>query len=519
MILRRGPCFTCFDFPGWDVYKAARRALGLFVPKFRYTDVYKTSMALAAQIKIYQEELQENNPTATRQQIIHATHAYFQTIPAYREIREVYPEIVFGTPWNGFYSFLDKTNNECSFPSGLLHRFSLPHTIEDVRSAPVEPPAYDYTLNAITLRDYQQEAIKAALDAQQGIIGMSVSGGKTALIASLCKNFPNSRVLILYMSTDLIKQTHDELSRFLNDNIGAVYSAQQCPSRITILGVQYAITNLAQLMPLLQEQDVIICDEVHHSQSKSYTTLLRTCPAWYRFGLSGTPRGNDVLSEWGIEAFLGPVIHQTSTQELQEAGYVAKVHTTLIQNPKVGYQLPPTYSSSRKIYLEHYRKGIVENDYRNQLIIDLAQKLATGVLIMVDYIEHGKLLAEALSAPFVYGQIKSGDTRKGYFKDFDDGEIPILIANKVAGEGVNIINIRHLIYAAGGKSIIKVLQTTGRAIRKKGDDSVAHIYDFTDPFSKYLKQHAIQRGALYQKRGDTIEVLDEKKFRESHLFT
>jgi superfamily II DNA or RNA helicase len=168
-------------------------------------------------------------------------------------------------------------------------------------------------------------------------------------------------------------------------------------------------------------------------------------------------------------------------------------------------------------YEQHVQYGIIENYFRNNIIKNLAKKYgALGkVLIIIDRIEHGETLAQELDCDFIWGS-HSIDYRERIFKEFDQGDKQLLIANKIVGEGINIKNIKYLIYAAGYKAYTRIIQHSGRALTKKeyGENN-AVIIDFADTFSKYLSEHSEERINIYKGTGyqvlyeDPYEYLDD----------
>lgn len=54
--------------------------------------------------------------------------------------------------------------------------------------------------------------------------------------------------------------------------------------------------------------------------------------------------------------------------------------------------------------------------------------------------------------------------------------------------GVNIVNLDNVIFAHPSKSKIRNLQSIGRVLRKKDDDSLAVLYDIVDDLRAGRKQ-------------------------------
>ena len=153
--------------------------------------------------------------------------------------------------------------------------------------------------------------------------------------------------------------------------------------------------------------------------------------------------------------------------------------------------------------------GIVRSDSRNTAIANTAKDhLFAGdrVMILTRIIEHGKILQRMLSsernakAVFLSGISETWEREKIKKKFNDEGGF-ILISSPIFDEGVDIPEINVLIKANAGKSEVKLIQNTGRGLRKKKDDSKLVVYDFNDIGWKYLSKHSKDRIKVYRKEG------------------
>jgi superfamily II DNA or RNA helicase len=71
---------------------------------------------------------------------------------------------------------------------------------------------------------------------------------------------------------------------------------------------------------------------------------------------------------------------------------------------------------------------------------------------------------------------------------------PIVICGTVGAEGVDLTLLNVVIFGDGGKSIIKVTQTIGRAVRTHPEKKVAIIIDIQDAW--YMQQ-VVSRKTMY----------------------
>lgn len=170
-------------------------------------------------------------------------------------------------------------------------------------------------------------------------------------------------------------------------------------------------------------------------------------------------------------------------------------------------------------YQDAYKHGIVENPFRNSKLCKCASEFVNdgkSVVFMVKEIEHGLILdkmlwtfrqKEFLPHQFINGK-ESSEIRNKAIADFQNGNLPIMIATSILDEGVDIPNIDVLIPAGGGKSSIKTLQRVGRGLRKGGTSDKLIVIDTADFQNEYLLKHSFQRMKDY-KAEDCFELTVE----------
>lgn len=260
----------------------------------------------------------------------------------------------------------------------------------------------------------------------------------------------------------------------------------------------------------LESVAVMIVDEAHHTSSDTWYNTLRYCVnARYRVALTGSiDKSNKILWQ-RMQALFGKVTSRTSNQELIDLGHSAKPTITMVPIRA------PRDIQHLSIYMEVYRAGIVENEYRNKIIAGVTAKKfqeGKGVLIIVNYTEHGDILSDMLRELkvdhfFMHGELPVAD-REAQFNKMRNGELKVMISTSLIDEGVDISGIDVLILGAGGKSLRQVLQRIGRALRKKKGENVATIFDFVDYTNPMLLKHSKERRKINEAEGFEIKDLD-----------
>lgn len=256
---------------------------------------------------------------------------------------------------------------------------------------------------------------------------------------------------------------------------------------------------------------VMIVDEAHHTSSDSwYKSLLMCENAQYRVALTGSiDKTNKVL--WRrMQGLFQDITIKTTNKEMIERGFSAKPTVTMIPITN------PGGLAHIKDYLEVYKKGIVENMYRNTVIARLTAKQyeqGKGILLIVNWVEHGTYLSDMLKElnvphEFVHGEMDDVEREK-HLENMKNGNLKVMIATSIMDEGVDISGIDVLVLCASGKSLRQVLQRVGRALRKKKTgENVATVFDFDDKINPYLLAHSKARKDIYKEQEFELRELN-----------
>ena len=89
-------------------------------------------------------------------------------------------------------------------------------------------------------------------------------------------------------------------------------------------------------------------------------------------------------------------------------------------------------------------------------------------------------------------------------KDLRQGKIDGVIASTIWDQGVDIPEIRTLIMAGGGKSLVRNLQRLGRGLRIAEGKTSLEVYDFYDNSTRWLRNHSSERKKLWDSEGFNV---------------
>jgi len=368
------------------------------------------------------------------------------------------------------------------------------------------------------LRPYQQEAFDKALDAQRGIWWLCTNAGKTEIAASLLKYLCDYKFLFVTHRKELCEQTYERFKKLGVD--AGVLSAErtEMDNPCTIVMMQTLYSRTRQYKDWLQKIDGVIWDECHHAGAQTANEIMCSLPkAVFRLGLTGT-MPEDEAGRWPIQQFFGPVCARVTNDALIKAGYSSGIKIVVIKgewgDSGVGITIRNAVMAERagkriNIFQEATNAGIVRNDGRNRIIAALMAKLRsekkTGVMVFVDYLEHGQLLSELSNAPFISSESLE---RSDLFQSFKSGVIPMLITSPILDEGVDVSRIHHIIFASGKKGKIKILQRIGRGLRKEEGKECVELYDFYDSEVPMLRKHSDERIETYFDEGFSVDFVE-----------
>jgi superfamily II DNA or RNA helicase len=420
-----------------------------------------------------------------------------------------------------------------TFPSGLLNDVKsalkdvgLNVRVDDVRNIPPIPPLDPSMcgLEGVSFEypyDFQLDVMEKAIIAQRGILHMATNSGKTEVscLIAQCLRVPT---LFLVPGKELLYQTADRYMKRLgvsNHEVGMIGDSRWNEGDwITIATTASIHRNLKKekCQKLLNKVQLLILDECHLASSNSWYEVAGNCPAFFRFGMSGTPLQRTDGADLRLMAQTGPVIVQIRNKELIDRGISSEVEVLMVRVDK------PTNIHPKTPYADAYDMGITENLWRNNAICHIVNHYAEQGLqsvVLVRKIDHGRDLDKRLwtfkKKSFLTHQFISGkestSVRQRALKEFSNGDLRCLIATSILNQGVDTPAINVLIPAGGGESSIQTLQRVGRGIRK-GSVGKLIVVDFADFQNRHLLKHSLQR--LRDYRNEECFDLREVKLKD-----
>jgi superfamily II DNA or RNA helicase len=366
----------------------------------------------------------------------------------------------------------------------------------------------------ITPYDYQLDAVKAVDIYDRGIIKIATGGGKS-IVSALITAKLGKKTVVYVIGKDLLHQFHGVFSSIFDEKIGIVGDGLCDIQNITIASIwsvgqalglkksdiilddngdEAAVSKdkYIDILKMVKEAKVWQIDECHMSAAETVQKIYRASNAEHIYGLSGTPWRSDGAEKL-IESILGEYIIDIPASQLIASGHLVK--------PQIQF-VPVPYMKCAKNYNTVYKEYVVENQYRNDLVLKYAKILTEKgykTLVLFSSIKHGKILYDLISPHIKCALLDGSDdkeTRDSVKEDIVSGKIDCILASRIFDLGIDLPCLSGLVVASAGKSTVRALQRVGRIIRKFEGKTQAAVVDFADD-AVFLKEHAKIRHKVY----------------------
>lgn len=321
----------------------------------------------------------------------------------------------------------------------------------------------------------------------------------------------NNKPKYAYLEPTFMQLAQLAASDLSNDEIrDALKYYQESYRKLIISKNKKVYQQYTEILDFLASVKVLIGDEFHHFASADYQLVVNHMPnARQRIGLTGTLDKKSPERYQKLIGITGNNIFKISNDYLIKREISAKPFIKLVPitqpdltKDEKGILLSP---NPLQQYQYYYDIGVIHNNYRNKVIAKLVQGLAsTGAvtLIVVNSIEHGETIQasleeEGVPTGFLQGSLESDD-RKELLADVRKGKVLALIGTSVVDEGIDLPNIKYLVYASAGKSYRAVLQRVGRILRISKDKNQTMIFDLIDRTTPMLYKQAKKRIKYYK---------------------
>ena len=376
----------------------------------------------------------------------------------------------------------------------------------------------------LEIRDYQKEAFVYSIQKSRCLLLSPTASGKSLIIYLMLifnllrlKEKKQNKILIIVPTTSLVEQLFKDFKDYgynSDRNVHRIYQGHDKETnKRVVISTWQSVYNMPKKW--FKQFGMVIGDEAHLFKAVSLTkimTKLETCK--YRVGLTGTLDGTKT-HKLVLEGLFGTVNKVVSTSELQEKKQLAdlKIFCLILQHDKQAREF--LFGKSYQEEMDY----LVRSEKRNKFIRNLVTGLQGNTLCLFQYVEkHGQKLKEMIEEKaddkkifYVHGGVEAEEREKIRFITEKSDNAIIVASFGTFSTGINIRNLHNIVFASPSKSRIRNLQSIGRGLRLKDNNSEATLYDIADDISyndkeNYTLAHFRERINIYNEEDFNYEI-------------
>jgi len=377
----------------------------------------------------------------------------------------------------------------------------------------------------LTLREYQEEAIKAIIEAwgrgiTRQLVCLPTGAGKTVLFAALARKL-NHRTLVIAHREELITQAGDKFRLvWPGVDIGVCMAERnEVDRQVVVASVQtaYRERRLAQLKE--QGFRLLVVDEAHHATADSYVAVIEglgfmdDAPDRLLVGVTATGKRGD-------KAPLGQVFQEITFERslaaMVRAGYLADLRGLRVATTTslIGVRI-----RGGGDFAEDELAAACNTAERNRIIVEsyLEHAAERKALAFTVDVQHAKDLAAAFRGADVPAAAVWGDMpreeRHEVLAAFAAGDLRVVTNCNLLTEGFDEPSIQALLMARPTKSDVLYTQMVGRGTRPWPGKEDCLVLDFTDGGAEVCSLATLV-GVSVRPRQSVREALAEAEVRK-----
>lgn len=354
-------------------------------------------------------------------------------------------------------------------------------------------------MEKIELRDYQSRALSMLYEwfeknsTGHPVLNMPGGSGKSVVIASLAKdalqNWPDTRILMLVHSKELILQNADKLRKLWPGAPLGIYSAsvgkRQLDEPITYAG----IASVAKRVQKIGHIDLCIIDEVHAvstTESGTYrkliADLLAINPAMRIVGLSASPYrlGHGMITE-GPTAIFSEILEPVSIEEL-----IFKTHLVPLRSKVTKHKLDADglHKRNGEYIASEMEAKFNTNDNNSAVVQEIIEKAGDRAhwLIFCSGVAHSEAIAKCLRNAGISAEAldatHSNSERERKLADFESGRMRAICSVGILTTGYDFPALDCIAFLRSTMSPGLYLQMAVRGMRPYPGKSDCLVLDF-----------------------------------------
>jgi hypothetical protein len=405
-----------------------------------------------------------------------------------------------------YFKLIENQGDKVAVPRGFLNELvdflneqNIKFEIVDERSK-LKPVKFE---TSHKLFDYQKEAVKEIVTAENGLLVSPPGSGKTIIGIDIIAKLKQP-TLILVHKKQIFNQWLERIEGFLNISkreIGQyISSKKKIGKKITVAMVQ-TLSRMDNLEELKDKFGLVIIDECHHMPAKMFRGVITKLNPFYLYGFTATPerKNNDGKL---IFIYMGEVLHTIDNNfRTNERGEARNKPEVVIRETDLDVPF--------KVKTDNFQMLakiiIFDSDRNRQIVEDIKKEVNNGkkCLVLTERKEHIEVLSCYLKKEFEVIEL-SGDLtekkRREKIKQIEDENFQILLATgQLIGEGTDFQNLDCLFLVFPFSFQGKLTQYIGRI--QRGNENNNKIYDYRDKKVEYLERFFKKRLKYYEKNG------------------
>jgi superfamily II DNA or RNA helicase len=377
-------------------------------------------------------------------------------------------------------------------------------------------------------REHQLRTIASAVKHRRRLFLSPTSSGKSMAIYGICRWFDQVKTLVIVPTIGLLKQLPlDFIDYGLDPRWIHTATTKEPDRRGCGIVVSTWQTAVKQDQEWFDQFGMVCGDEAHLFKADSLVEIMgRLTNCDLRFGFTGTLDGSKT-NEMVLRGLFGPVEKIITTMELVELGYVARPKVSIIRLKHPDSARMAMHARAAEIKRDarkakkpggglvyaHEIETLAACEARNKFIANLVTKRLEGnTLVLFHREEHGLVLLEEMRrrtnrpVHFINGGV-GGLEREDIRQLVMGTDDAILLASTgTTSTGINIPNIRYVVFASPWKSRIVNLQSVGRGLRISEGKTECGVFDVADDLSwkeeqNHTLKHLVERVKIYAEEG------------------
>lgn len=360
------------------------------------------------------------------------------------------------------------------------------------------------------LREDQEQAVRAMLRFDTGILCAPTAFGKTVTAAALIAR-RGVNTLILVHRTELLRQWQERLQTFLacgKETVGVIGGGKSKLTGRIDIAVMQSIHRQGETNPIVENYGHVIVDECHHLSAVSFEAILKRVRARYVLGLTATPIRRD-----GRQPILfmqcGPIRHTAA----KPAGAPQMLEC-------VPRYLPARTAFPEDAAIQDIFRQLSSDVTRTATIADeIAKVFAQGGKVLAlsertDHLDglHAALVGRVQPLFLLHGR-QSKKQRASVIAALNalDADVPrvLLASGRLVGEGFDHPPLDTLVLAMPISWKGTLQQYAGRLHREQVGKQRVRIIDFIDAGHPSLLRMWERRQCGYQVMGYRMATAGE----------